>query len=102
MALETQVSLDVILMQSDVPIDIIDSDKSSAVMSTSECDPSEGNFMLVTFRCQANTTRFEVKLRTIEGQYGTLKVDLVQCSPWAKVHLGSNLTHSHCLIAAQR
>ncbi|XP_075247418.1 BBSome complex member BBS7-like [Convolutriloba macropyga] len=74
MALETQVSLDVILMQSDVPIDIIDSDKSSAVMSTSECDPSEGNFMLVTFRCQANTTRFEVKLRTIEGQYGTLKV----------------------------
>ena len=74
LALETQVSLDVILLQSDVPVDIIDSDKSSAVMSTSECDPSEGNFLLVTFRCQANTTRFEVKLRTIEGQYGTLKV----------------------------
>ena len=74
LALETQVSLDVILLQSDVPIDIIDSEKSSAVMSTSECDPTEGNFMLVTFRCQANTTRFEVKLRTIEGQYGTLKV----------------------------
>jgi hypothetical protein len=24
------------------------------------------------FRCQANTTRLEIKIRTIEGQYGTL------------------------------
>ena len=23
-------------------------------------------------RCQANTTRLEIKIRTIEGQYGTL------------------------------
>ena len=74
LAIETQVSLDVILLQSDVPVDIIDSEKSSAVKSNSECDPSEGNFLLVTFRCQANTTRFEVKLRSIEGQYGNLKV----------------------------
>ena len=31
-----------------------------------------GNILLATYRCQANTTRLEIKIRTIEGQYGTL------------------------------
>ena len=31
-----------------------------------------GNVLLATYRCQANTTRLEIKIRTIEGQYGTL------------------------------
>ena len=31
-----------------------------------------GNALLATYRCQANTTRLEIKIRTIEGQYGTL------------------------------
>lgn len=33
----------------------------------------EGNFLLATYRCQANTTRLELKVRSIEGQYGTLQ-----------------------------
>ena len=32
-----------------------------------------GNVLLATYRCQANTTRLEIKIRTIEGQYGTLQ-----------------------------
>ena len=32
----------------------------------------DGNVLLATYRCQANTTRLEVKIRTIEGQYGKL------------------------------
>ena len=35
--------------------------------------PQTGNFLLATYRCQANTTRLEVKIRTIEGQYGRLQ-----------------------------
>ena len=31
-----------------------------------------GNVLLATYRCQANTTRLEIKIRTIEGQYGTM------------------------------
>ena len=30
--------------------------------------------MLATYRCQANTTRLELKIRSIEGQHGTLQV----------------------------
>lgn len=33
----------------------------------------DGNFLLVTYRCQANTTRLDIKIRTIEGQYGLLQ-----------------------------
>ncbi len=35
--------------------------------------PQQGNFLLATYRCQANTTRLELKIRSIEGQYGTLQ-----------------------------
>ncbi|XP_012505851.1 PREDICTED: Bardet-Biedl syndrome 7 protein [Propithecus coquereli] len=34
---------------------------------------SNDNFLLATYRCQANTTRLELKIRSIEGQYGTLQ-----------------------------
>ena len=32
----------------------------------------DGNYLLATYRCQANTTRLELKIRSIEGQYGML------------------------------
>lgn len=81
-------------LQSDVPIDLLDVDKNSAVVSFSECDSEvscvtsfytgqtycthevtnllltllfcfqqpNGNFLLATYRCQANTTRLELKV----------------------------------------
>ncbi|PVD34246.1 hypothetical protein C0Q70_05514 [Pomacea canaliculata] len=60
--------------QSDVPVDLLDVEKNSAVISYSACKPEEGNFLLATYRCQASTTRLELKIRSIEGQYGTLQV----------------------------
>ena len=33
----------------------------------------DGNFMLATYRCQANTKRLELKINTIEGQYGIVR-----------------------------
>lgn len=72
--LEVQTAIDNVLIQSDVPIDLLDVDKNSAVVSFSSCDSeSSDNFLLATYRCQANTTRLELKIRSIEGQYGTLQ-----------------------------
>ncbi|XP_053734595.1 Bardet-Biedl syndrome 7 protein isoform X3 [Synchiropus splendidus] len=74
LTLEVQTAIDNLLLQSDVPIDLLDVDKNSAVVSFSECDSeTNGNFLLATYRCQANTTRLELKVRSIEGQYGTLQ-----------------------------
>ena len=72
LSLECQTAIDNVLLQSDVPVDLLDVEKNSAVVSYSSCSPEEGNFLLATYRCQANTTRLEIKIRTIEGQYGTL------------------------------
>ena len=73
-----------------VQVDLLDVERNSAVVSYSACRPEDGNFLLATYRCQANTTRLEIKVttqyiissslslpsvtqvRTIEGQYGTL------------------------------
>ncbi|XP_028315349.1 BBSome complex member BBS7 [Gouania willdenowi] len=75
LTLEVQTAIDNLLLQSDVPIDLLDVEKNSAVVSFSECDSEQpnGNFLLATYRCQANTTRLELKVRSIEGQYGTLQ-----------------------------
>ncbi|EPY84137.1 short transient receptor potential channel 3 [Camelus ferus] len=50
--LEVQTAIDNVLIQSDVPIDLLDVDKNSAVVSFSNCDS---------------------EIRSIEGQYGTLQ-----------------------------
>nr|XP_033794211.1 Bardet-Biedl syndrome 7 protein isoform X2 [Geotrypetes seraphini] len=72
--LEVQTAIDNVLVQSDVPVDLLDVDKNSAVVSFSGCDTEpNGNFLLATYRCQANTSRLELKIRSIEGQYGTLQ-----------------------------
>lgn len=73
LSIEVQLPIDNILLQCDVPIDLLDVDKNSAVVSYSACDIENGNFLLATYRCQANTTRIELKIRSIEGQYGVLQ-----------------------------
>ncbi|XP_046853164.1 Bardet-Biedl syndrome 7 protein homolog [Xenia sp. Carnegie-2017] len=73
LSIEVQLPIDNILLQSDVPVDLLDVDKNSAVVSYSACNVENGNFLLATYRCQANTTRLELKIRSIEGQYGTLQ-----------------------------
>ncbi|KAK2188574.1 hypothetical protein NP493_128g04020 [Ridgeia piscesae] len=73
LSIEVQAPIDNVLLQCDVPVDLLDVEKNSAVVSYSSFNPEEGNYLLATYRCQANTTRLEVKIRSIEGQYGTLQ-----------------------------
>ncbi|KAK5643844.1 hypothetical protein RI129_007689 [Pyrocoelia pectoralis] len=73
LTLEVPTAIDNVLLQSNVPVDLLDVEKNSAVVSFSEAEPHNGNFLLATYRCQVNTNRLELKIRTIEGQYGTLQ-----------------------------
>ncbi|XP_077518922.1 BBSome complex member BBS7-like [Amblyomma americanum] len=74
LAIQLQAAIDTVVLQSNVPVDLLDSNKNSAVVSYTSCDPqTSGNYLLATFRCQANTSRLEVKIRTIEGQQGVLR-----------------------------
>ncbi|KAK9297601.1 hypothetical protein QLX08_008749 [Tetragonisca angustula] len=72
--IELDTPIDNILIQSDTPIVLLDVESNSAVVSLSTCNPREGNFVLATYRCQINTNHLEMRLRTIEGQPGTLQI----------------------------
>lgn len=50
LSFETDVPIDNVLLQCDVPIDLLDSEKNTCVLSYSECDENDGNFLLVTYR----------------------------------------------------
>ncbi|XP_025265228.1 Bardet-Biedl syndrome 7 protein homolog isoform X2 [Camponotus floridanus] len=74
LSVELDASIDNILIQSDTPIDLLETENNSAVVSLSACNPTESNFVLATYRCQINTNRLEMRLRSIEGQPGTLQI----------------------------
>ncbi|XP_060829661.1 Bardet-Biedl syndrome 7 protein homolog isoform X4 [Bombus pascuorum] len=74
LSIELDTPIDNILIQSDTPIELLDVESNSAVISLSTCNPREGNFVLATYRCQVNTNHLEMRLRTIEGQPGTLQI----------------------------
>ncbi|CAL7942126.1 unnamed protein product [Xylocopa violacea] len=74
LSIELDTPIDNILIQSDTPIQLLDVESNTAVVSLSTCNPREGNFVLATYRCQVNTNHLELRLRTIEGQPGTLQI----------------------------
>ncbi|MEE6461648.1 hypothetical protein FKM82_001357 [Ascaphus truei] len=73
--LEVQMAIDNVLIQSDVPVDLLDVDNNSAVVSFSGCDTEpNGNFLLATYRCQANTTRLELKVKKKNNLYTVVSI----------------------------
>ncbi|XP_070507976.1 BBSome complex member BBS7-like [Chironomus tepperi] len=74
LSIELPSPIENILVQSDIPLDILDVDSNTAVISRSECDRNDGNLLLCCYRCQLNTNRVDLKFRTVEGQHGTLRV----------------------------
>ncbi|KAJ8944863.1 hypothetical protein NQ314_009353, partial [Rhamnusium bicolor] len=73
LAIEVPTAIDNILIQSNTKVDLLDVEKNSAVVSYSESQTDDSNFLLATYRCQINTNRLELKIRTIEGQKGILQ-----------------------------
>ncbi|RTG88769.1 Bardet-Biedl syndrome 7 protein, partial [Schistosoma bovis] len=89
--IETQIPIDHILIQSNCPIDLFDIEENTAVSSSSECTKDDGNALLTTYRCQVNTTRFDIQFRTVEGHYGHVSVYVVP-----KINL-SNMVTCKCI-----
>lgn len=73
LSIELPAPIEFVLLQSNVPIELLDVEKNTAVVSFSKCDPREGNHLLATYRCQIDKNRIDLKFRTVEGVYGTLQ-----------------------------
>ncbi|CAD5213465.1 unnamed protein product [Bursaphelenchus okinawaensis] len=77
LTLELAVPIEYVFLHSDVDVELMDVEKNSAVISVTEKDPAKGNQLLAVYRCQADITRMEMRIRSIEGQCGTLKTYIV-------------------------
>ena len=66
---ELSMPIDTILLQCDVPVELLDADSNLAIVSrTSLGTPG----LLATYRCQDRVNRLEMCVRTSEGRYGAL------------------------------
>uniref|UniRef100_A0A5S6QVZ7 Bardet-Biedl syndrome 7 protein homolog n=1 Tax=Trichuris muris TaxID=70415 RepID=A0A5S6QVZ7_TRIMR len=71
--MELPVSIDWVIFRTEVAVDLVDVGQNSAIFSLIENDRGSPDALMATYRCQANMTRFEMSMRTIEGKYGNLE-----------------------------
>ncbi|KAK1936715.1 Bardet-Biedl syndrome 7 protein [Phytophthora citrophthora] len=76
-SLEIPVSIQMIVLHSAVPLDLLENDSNLAIVSKSPVDPANGTHFLATYRCLEPTHRLEFQLRTIEGQFGNVEATVV-------------------------
>ncbi|CDW57029.1 hypothetical protein TTRE_0000531201 [Trichuris trichiura] len=74
LSMELPVSIDWVLLRSEVAIDLLDVKQNSAIFSPIAIEGISSDALIATYRCQANMTRFEMSVRTIEGKYGNLEL----------------------------
>ncbi|KAI6186973.1 hypothetical protein M3Y98_00191200 [Aphelenchoides besseyi] len=77
LSIELTISIEYIFLQSDVNVELMDVERNSAVISVTPPDPENENQLLAVYRCQADITRMEMRIRSIEGQFGTLRAYIV-------------------------
>jgi len=82
LSIEVQTTIDHVVIQSNVPVDLLDLDTTTALVSYTRLDekPNKNNaenFLLATYRCQADTSRLEIKIRSIEGHTGAIQAYIV-------------------------
>uniref|UniRef100_A0A0N5CEF1 Bardet-Biedl syndrome 7 protein homolog n=1 Tax=Strongyloides papillosus TaxID=174720 RepID=A0A0N5CEF1_STREA len=79
LTIELVLPIDFVILQSNVNVELMDVDKNLSVVSLTNTDifPEHGNALLASYRCQSNTNRIEIRIRSVEGQYGILKAYVV-------------------------
>ncbi|KAI9996187.1 hypothetical protein PInf_013570 [Phytophthora infestans] len=76
-SLEIPVSIQMIVLHSAVPLDLLENESNLAIVSKSPVDPANGTHFLATYRCLEPTHRLEFQVRTIEGQFGHVEATVV-------------------------
>eukprot|EP00448_Togula_jolla_P019777 CAMPEP_0170576036 /NCGR_PEP_ID=MMETSP0224-20130122/4179_1 /TAXON_ID=285029 /ORGANISM="Togula jolla, Strain CCCM 725" /LENGTH=756 /DNA_ID=CAMNT_0010898853 /DNA_START=47 /DNA_END=2317 /DNA_ORIENTATION=+ len=80
LTVESQAALELVALRADVEVDLLDHEGTSAILSRSKGDPA--NPLLATYRMQEPGTRFQVRLRTVEGLHGSISCFVLpQTSP---------------------
>jgi len=73
--LESEMPIDIVALQSSLPITLLD--PGTSVPSISPLDPKNDNMLLATLRIMGTNNRVQVSLMALEGHYGTLTAFVV-------------------------
>ncbi|KAL7693650.1 putative WD40/YVTN repeat-like-containing domain superfamily [Plasmopara halstedii] len=76
-SLEIPVGIQMIVLHSAVPLDLLENENNTAIVSKSPVDPANGTHFLATYRCLEPTHRLEFQVRTIEGQFGHVEATVI-------------------------
>lgn len=78
LTVEIPVPIDIVALQSQVPVDLLDVDTNAAIVSRTPPDRENGNLLLASYRCQEESmNRLTMSVRTVEGQYGDLQAIVI-------------------------
>lgn len=80
LTVDSQAPLELVSLRADVEVDLLDHEGTGAILSRSRGDPV--NPLLATYRIQEPGSRFQIRLRTVEGLHGTVSCFVLpQTSP---------------------
>ncbi|CAK9106150.1 unnamed protein product [Durusdinium trenchii] len=85
LTLESQAAIELIALRADVEVDLLDHSGTSAILSRSRGDPQ--NPLLAYYRMQEEGSRFQIRMRTVEGLSGTLSAFVVPETQPKTAHL---------------
>lgn len=85
LTIESQAAIELIALRADVEVDLLDHSGTSAILSRSRGDPQ--NPLLAYYRMQEEGSRFQIRLRTVEGLSGTLSAFVVPATQPKTAHL---------------
>lgn len=86
LTIESQINMDVILLQSAINIDLLDAEELAAQVSYSPTDQADNsNQFLVTLKLGQDCKRIVLKIRASEGLYGALNAFIIPSMETTKV-----------------
>ena len=91
LSLELALPLEGVLLQCDVPVEMVDHEANGAIASRSPA-PDGRPGVLISYRCQEVTNRLELRMRTAEGRYGQL-----QAFVWPRISPKTCVVSTHSI-----
>jgi len=80
LTIDSQNPLEMVSLRGDVDVDLLEHDGTGAILSRSKGDPA--NPLLATYRMMESGSRFQIRLRTVEGLQGLISCFVLpQTSP---------------------
>jgi len=77
LTIELDCPIESVALQCDVDVELLDVDANGAIISRSKPEPDSKSKLLAIYRSTETISRMEIKVRTVEGQHGTLQAFVI-------------------------